>query len=59
MDLQIILVGILVGIANFASRFGPFYVIQKSQKTALKSSFCRPLCRLYFLTKIIFKYQHQ
>ncbi|RZG48625.1 MULTISPECIES: L-valine transporter subunit YgaH [Acinetobacter] len=32
MDLQIILVGILVGIANFASRFGPFYVIQKSQK---------------------------
>ena len=33
MDLQIILVGILVGIANFASRFGPFYVIQKSQKT--------------------------
>ena len=34
MDLQIILVGILVGIANFASRFGPFYVIEKSQKTA-------------------------
>ena len=32
MDLQIILVGILVGIANFASRFGPFYVIQKNQK---------------------------
>ena len=34
MDLQIILVGILVGIANFASRFGPFYVIQNSQKTS-------------------------
>ena len=32
MDLNIILVGILVGIANFASRFGPFYVIHKSQK---------------------------
>ena len=32
MDLHIILVGILVGIANFASRFGPFYFIQKNQK---------------------------
>lgn len=32
MDLQIILVGILVGIANFASRFGPFYLLQKSQQ---------------------------
>ncbi|MDV2468851.1 L-valine transporter subunit YgaH [Acinetobacter chinensis] len=32
MDLHIIAVGILVGIANFASRFGPFYVIQKSQQ---------------------------
>ncbi len=31
MSLEIILVGILVGIANFASRFGPFYVLQKSQ----------------------------
>ena len=28
MNLEIILVGIIVGIANFASRFGPFYVIQ-------------------------------
>ena len=32
MDLHIILVGILVGIANFASRFGPFYFIQKNQQ---------------------------
>ncbi|QOW46290.1 L-valine transporter subunit YgaH [Acinetobacter piscicola] len=32
MDLEIILVGIIVGIANFASRFGPLFVIQKSQK---------------------------
>ncbi len=32
MNLEIILVGILVGIANFASRFGPFYVIQKFQQ---------------------------
>ena len=31
MNLEIILVGILVGIANFASRFGPFFVIQKFQ----------------------------
>lgn len=32
MDLHIILVGILVGIANFASRFGPFYLLQKNQQ---------------------------
>lgn len=32
MNLEIILVGIVVGIANFVSRFGPFFVIQKSQK---------------------------
>ena len=32
MNLEIILVGIVVGIANFASRFGPFFVIQKFQK---------------------------
>jgi hypothetical protein len=32
MNLEIILVGILVGIANFASRFGPFFVIQKFQQ---------------------------
>ncbi len=25
MNLEIILVGIIVGIANFASRFGPFF----------------------------------
>jgi branched-subunit amino acid transport protein AzlD len=31
MNLEIILVGIIVGIANFASRFGPFYFIQKKQ----------------------------
>ncbi len=31
MNLEIILVGIIVGIANFASRFGPFFVIQKLQ----------------------------
>jgi branched-subunit amino acid transport protein AzlD len=33
MNLEIILVGIIVGIANFASRFGPFFVIQKLQAT--------------------------
>lgn len=32
MNLEIILVGIVVGIANFASRFGPFYIIQKHQQ---------------------------
>ncbi|WP_180115306.1 L-valine transporter subunit YgaH [Acinetobacter sp. YH12140] len=32
MNLEIIMVGIVVGIANFASRFGPFYFIQKLQK---------------------------
>ena len=32
MNLEIILVGIVVGIANFISRFGPFYVIQKHQQ---------------------------
>ena len=32
MSLEIILVGIMVGIANFASRFGPFFVIQKFQQ---------------------------
>ncbi|MDM1248575.1 MULTISPECIES: L-valine transporter subunit YgaH [unclassified Acinetobacter] len=32
MNLEIILVGIVVGIANFASRFGPFFLIQKSQQ---------------------------
>lgn len=32
MNLEIIIVGILVGIANFSSRFGPFFVIQKLQQ---------------------------
>lgn len=36
MNLEIILVGIIVGIANFASRFGPFFVIQKLQGTHQK-----------------------
>lgn len=36
MNIEIILVGIVVGIANFASRFGPFYVIQKFQQEAQK-----------------------
>ena len=29
MNLEIILIGLIVGLANFASRFGPFYFIQK------------------------------
>lgn len=33
MNLEIILVGIIVGIANFASRFGPFFVIQNYRAT--------------------------
>ncbi|ENX08140.1 branched-chain amino acid transport family protein [Acinetobacter baumannii 348935] len=36
MNLEIILVGIIVGIANFASRFGPFYMIQKFQQGSQK-----------------------
>lgn len=36
MSLEIILVGILVGIANFASRFGPFFVIQKFKQDQQK-----------------------
>ena len=36
MNFEIILVGIIVGIANFASRFGPFYVIQKFQQGSQK-----------------------
>ena len=36
MNLEIIIVGIIVGIANFASRFGPFYVIQKHQQNSQK-----------------------
>ena len=34
MNLEIILVGIVVGIANFASRFGPFYLMQKHQQNS-------------------------
>ena len=29
MDLEIILIGVIVGIANFISRFAPFYVLQR------------------------------
>jgi branched-subunit amino acid transport protein AzlD len=36
MNLEIILVGMIVGIANFVSRFGPFYVIQKHQQNTQK-----------------------
>ncbi|KGT48211.1 MULTISPECIES: L-valine transporter subunit YgaH [Acinetobacter] len=36
MSLEIILVGIIVGIANFSSRFGPFFVIQKLQQGTQK-----------------------
>ena len=36
MNIEIILIGILVGIANFASRFGPFFVIQKFQQGSQK-----------------------
>lgn len=36
MNIEIILVGIVVGIANFASRFGPFFVIQKFQQGSQK-----------------------
>lgn len=36
MNIEIILVGIVVGIANFASRFGPFWVIQKHQQHSQK-----------------------
>lgn len=36
MNLEVILVGILVGIANFASRFGPFFVMQKFQQRSQK-----------------------
>lgn len=32
MNLEIILVGIVVGIANFASRFGPLFFIQKNHQ---------------------------
>lgn len=34
MNIEIILVGILVGIANFSSRFGPFWVMQKFKQNS-------------------------
>ncbi len=37
MNLEIILVGIIVGIANFASRVGPFFVIQ-NYKVLIKNA---------------------
>ncbi len=37
MNLEIILVGIVVGIANFASRFGPFSFIQEIPKGFAKA----------------------
>lgn len=36
MNLEIILVGVVVGIANFASRFGPLYFIQKQHQNTQK-----------------------
>ncbi|WOE32538.1 MULTISPECIES: L-valine transporter subunit YgaH [unclassified Acinetobacter] len=34
MNLEIILVGLIVGLANFASRFGPFYIIEKFKQNS-------------------------
>lgn len=39
MSLEIILVGIVVGIANFASRFGPFFCNSKVS-SCLQQSWC-------------------
>lgn len=36
MSLEIILVGIVVGIANFSSRFGPLFVIEKFKQSSQK-----------------------
>ncbi|OTG82402.1 L-valine transporter subunit YgaH [Acinetobacter sp. ANC 4648] len=36
MNLEVILVGIVVGIANFASRFGPLFFIQKRHQNSPK-----------------------
>ncbi len=36
MNLEIILVGIIVGIANFASRFGPF-LLYRNYKVLIKN----------------------
>lgn len=36
MNIEIILVGIVVGLANFASRFGPFFVMQKFHEGSQK-----------------------
>ena len=38
MSLEIILIGIIVGIANFASRFGPLYLIEKRNKSESRNS---------------------
>ena len=38
MRLEIILIGIIVGIANFASRFGPLYLIEKRNKSESRNS---------------------
>lgn len=32
MHIEIILIGIIVGIANFISRFGPFWLLEKKQQ---------------------------
>ena len=32
MNIEIILIGIIVGIANFASRFGPFWFLQRKHE---------------------------
>ena len=39
MNLEIILVGIIVGIANFASRFGPF-LLYRNYKVLIKTWSC-------------------
>ncbi len=38
MSIEIILIGIIVGIANFASRFGPLFLIQKRSNSPRKNS---------------------
>ena len=40
MNLEIILVGILVGIANFASRFGPFLSFKNFSKVRKNAEHC-------------------
>ncbi|TCM60251.1 branched-subunit amino acid transport protein AzlD [Acinetobacter calcoaceticus] len=38
MSLEIILIGIIVGIANFASRFGPLFMIEKRRNRPSRHS---------------------